>query len=73
MESTVKYHAQTTVDTELVIFRMELVLNVKLVIKEPYVQQVLLIRFFIYEKQLSKFITLLTYCLVVFLQKNYVN
>ena len=41
MEATVTYHAQTTADTELVIFRTELVLDVKLDIREQFVQQVL--------------------------------
>ena len=46
MEATVTYNAQTTADTELVIFRMELVLDVKLDIEEPFVNQVFLFRFF---------------------------
>ena len=40
MEATVTYYAQTTADTKLVIFRTELVLHVKLDIKEQFVQQV---------------------------------
>ena len=40
MEATVTKHARTTADTEPVIFRMELVLDVKLDIKEQFVQQV---------------------------------
>ena len=53
MEVTVTYHAQKTADTEPVIFRMELVLDVKLDIKEQFVQQVFLVRFFIYQNPLS--------------------
>lgn len=41
MEATVTFHAQTAADTEPVIFSMELVLVVKLDIKEQFVQQVL--------------------------------
>ena len=40
MEATVTYHAQITADTKHVIFRTELVLHVKLDIKEQFVQQV---------------------------------
>ena len=47
MEATVTVHALKTADTERVIFRMELVLNVKLDIMEQFVQQVFL-GFFIY-------------------------
>ena len=59
MEVTVTYHAQTTADTEPVIFRMELVLDVKLDIKEQFVQQVFLVRYFIYENPLSILLSLL--------------
>lgn len=59
MEVTVTYHAQTTADTAPVIFIMELVLNVKLDIKEQFVQQVFLVRFFIYVRQLSILLSLL--------------
>ena len=59
MEVTVTYHAQKTADTEPVIFRMELVLDVKLDIKEQFVQQVFLVRFFIYENPLSILLSLL--------------
>ena len=40
MEGTATYLAQTTADTAPVIFRTELVLDVKLDIKEQFVQQV---------------------------------
>ena len=40
MEATVAYHARTTADTEHVILWTELVLDVKLDIKEQFVQQV---------------------------------
>ena len=40
MEAIATFHALTTADTEPDIFRMELVLDVKLDIKEQFVQQV---------------------------------
>ena len=46
MEATVAYHARTTADTEPVILWTELVLDVKLDIKEQIVQRVFL--FFVY-------------------------
>ena len=59
MEGTVTYLAQTTADTEPVIFRTELVLDVKLDIKEYFVHMVFLIRLLIYENQLSILLSLL--------------
>ena len=58
MEGTVAYHAQTTADIDPVIFRMELVLDVKLDIKEQFVQWVFLVRFFITSFQRKTFILL---------------
>ena len=40
MEGTATFHALTTADTDPVILRLELVLDVKLDIKEQFVQQV---------------------------------
>ena len=46
MEGTATYLAQTTADTAPVIFRTELVLDVKLDIKEQFVQLVFVASFF---------------------------
>ena len=42
MEATVTFHVLTTADTGPVILRMELVLDVKLDIKEQFVEKVLI-------------------------------
>ena len=50
MEGTATYLAQTTADTAPVIFRTELVLDVKLDIKEQFVQLVFVASLFLFMK-----------------------
>lgn len=64
MEETVAYHAQTTADTKPVTFRMELVLNVKMDIKEQFVQRVFLF-FFNWEIYIKTFLSLIYWLIFV--------